>query len=385
MNSYSLVSQCREGFEKEALQEWQETLEIQGITTAKTIVKPAFFKAELQGTEGFDLEALVKLSKQTTVFSRQSFVGLRSWHGPRDTADRISPLCEIFSGILSALDISKEMLLEEFKGYKLHVEYPDTNLGKELSSFCKSFSNPMRRAIEKNFAMTEAKIQIPHPVIQFHVFFETYEVAHVGLSIYFGARAESDQMGSWHSCGIQHLRMPPDAPSRSTLKLEEAFLRMLTYGEKKHVFPPGTWAVDLGASPGGWTYQFLKRSLSVQCVDNGAMQDGLGDNGKLEHLRVDGFSFVPHKPVLWFACDMVESPSKIVDLVGKWIQHDLAQYFVFNLKLPMKKRFLEVSQQLTLLREKCEKYGYSNATIRAKQLYHDREEITVIVLLKSES
>ena len=31
------------------------------------------------------------------------------------------------------------------------------------------------------------------------------------------------------------------------------------------------WAVDLGACPGGWTYQLVKRNMWVYSVDNGPM------------------------------------------------------------------------------------------------------------------
>ncbi len=49
---------------------------------------------------------------------------------------------------------------------------------------------------------------------------------------------------------------------------------------------------------------------------------------------------------------------------------------VFILKLPMKKRWLETQRCIALLRD-----SLGDAwTVRAKQLYHDREEVTVAVL-----
>jgi 23S rRNA (cytidine2498-2'-O)-methyltransferase len=46
---------------------------------------------------------------------------------------------------------------------------------------------------------------------------------------------------------------------------------------------------------------------------------------------------------------------------------------VFNLKLPMKKRWQETQLSLQAFAEQTQK----PVTIRARQLYHDREEITV--------
>jgi 23S rRNA (cytidine2498-2'-O)-methyltransferase len=46
---------------------------------------------------------------------------------------------------------------------------------------------------------------------------------------------------------------------------------------------------------------------------------------------------------------------------------------VFNLKLPMKKRWDETRDCLAAFREEAGK----PLLVRAKQLYHDREEVTV--------
>ncbi len=51
---------------------------------------------------------------------------------------------------------------------------------------------------------------------------------------------------------------------------------------------------------------------------------------------------------------------------------------IFNLKLPMKKRYEEVSQNLAYIQAQLDEHGV-NAQIQARQLYHDREEVTVHV------
>ncbi len=55
----------------------------------------------------------------------------------------------------------------------------------------------------------------------------------------------------------------------------------------------GMWAVDLGACPGGWTYQLVKRNMWVYSVDNGPMAQSLMDTGQVTWLREDGFKFRP--------------------------------------------------------------------------------------------
>ena len=69
--------------------------------------------------------------------------------------------------------------------------------------------------------------------------------------------------------GIVRLRMPSAAPSRSTLKLAEAIGEFLDEKERERRLAPGTTAVDLGASPGGWTCQLVQRGMMVMAVDNG--------------------------------------------------------------------------------------------------------------------
>ena len=194
-----------------------------------------------------------------------------------------------------------------------------------------------------------------------HVFFVGGVACYVGISAV-------DNGSAW-PMGIPRLRMPSSAPSRSTLKLAEAFLEFLP----GRAFEPGSPAVDLGASPGGWTWQLVQRGFMVLAVDNGAMDRALMDSGQVKHRRDDGFHFRPSDPVQLMVCDMVESPSKIARLAAKWVAEAWCRETIFNLKLPMKKRWEEVERCRALIDEALGGGGYF---LRMKQLYHDREEVT---------
>jgi 23S rRNA (cytidine2498-2'-O)-methyltransferase len=175
--------------------------------------------------------------------------------------------------------------------------------------------------------------------------------------------------------GIPRLKFPPSAPSRSTLKLEEAFLTLMSETERKASLKTGMTAVDLGACPGGWTYQLVRRGIKVTAIDNGKIDDALMRTGLVTHLRVDGFRFQPAKPVDWLVCDMVENPHKVSELVVKWMRQGWCQAAVVNLKLPMKKRFAALQQLQALWREQLgAKFDW-----RIKQLYYDREEVTALI------
>jgi len=199
-----------------------------------------------------------------------------------------------------------------------------------------------------------------------HVLFDGNDHAWIGVS--------DVSTGSPWPMGIPRLSMPHGAPSRSTLKLAEAFVTFLDDDERLRWLRPAMRAVDLGAAPGGWTWQLVRRSMRVTAVDNGPMAASLLQSGLVTHRREDGFRFQPKKPVDWMVCDMVEQPRRVAELVARWLDEGWCRRCIFNLKLPMKKRYDETRLCLDLIRGRA---GARMIALRARQLYHDREEITV--------
>ncbi|MGA7802678.1 MAG: 23S rRNA (cytidine(2498)-2'-O)-methyltransferase RlmM, partial [Gammaproteobacteria bacterium] len=139
---------------------------------------------------------------------------------------------------------------------------------------------------------------------------------------------------------------------------------------------PGMRAVDLGAAPGGWTWQLVRRHLRVIAVDNGAMDPALMDSGLVEHRQADGFGFQPDATVDWMVCDMVEKPMAVASLAARWIGNGWCRHAVFNLKLPMKQRYRQLQRCLTAVEDDLRSAGV-RYRLACKQLYHDREEVTV--------
>jgi 23S rRNA (cytidine2498-2'-O)-methyltransferase len=60
--------------------------------------------------------------------------------------------------------------------------------------------------------------------------------------------------------------------------------------------------------------------------------------------------------------------------MATWFREGWCRHAIFNLKLPMKKRWDETRLCLDLFQEQAG----TSLEVRAKQLYHDREEITVL-------
>jgi len=208
------------------------------------------------------------------------------------------------------------------------------------------------------------------PPNRLHIFFPDKSSALIGTS---DPHNSADAI-----MGIVRQSMPPEAPSRSTMKLAEAIEVFMDRSEQARLLRQGMTAVDLGAAPGGWTWQLVKRGIRVTAVDNGPMKGALVNHPLVQHLKQDGFKYAPRKAVDWLVCDMVDKPSKVATLIGEWFAAGLCKHAIFNLKLPMKQRLVALDSAFGGIRKRLDEEGI-NYRMMAKQLYHDREEVTVFL------
>ena len=341
----TLLFHCRPGFESEVCSEISEVasrLEVAGYAKAK----PATAYAEFVCSESDGAHRLMRGQRfAQLIFPRQwargDFIQLPE-------KDRISVLI----AQLAAYPQCGSLWLEVF----------DTNDGKELSNFCKKFEKPLRQALSKAGKLVDDPKK-PRLLLTFRSGREVF----VGL-------AEADNCALW-PMGIPRLRFPHAAPSRSTLKLEEAWHQFIPRDDWDERLAPAMTAVDLGAAPGGWTWQLVNRHIRVIAVDNGPMAESLMESGLVVHTQADGFTFKPQKPVDWMVCDIVEKPARNAALIETWLGEGLCREAVVNLKLPMKQRYAEVTKLLQRIAEGLQARGVK-VSIGCKQLYHDREEVT---------
>jgi 23S rRNA (cytidine2498-2'-O)-methyltransferase len=371
--SPSLLLYCRPGFESETSGEilnFAKSFGVEGFVKAKSNSSLVSFIAN-QPEELVTLWQDLALSE--LIFARQILMNFQTL-SQLPEGDRITPIlaaCEDVAAFLKESFSSAALLSEKSDApfFDLFIEVPDTNEHKERLHFCKKFTTPLRIALEKKGFLPK-KNQETHSPWRLHLLFLDSNTAMMCL----GHKHKS----SHHFMGIPRLKFPSNAPSRSTLKLEEAFVTFLKDHEQKELLKNGLLAVDLGAAPGGWTYQFVTRHIYVTAVDNGSMDKQLLDSGLVHHVKADGFKYIPPKPVHWMVCDMVEKPSLVAKLVTKWIVNKWAKNIIFNLKLPMKKRREEVELCLKNLVEECHA-AHIHVRVQCKQLYHDREEVTVLL------
>jgi len=344
-----IILLCRPGFEKECAGEIMDYATNFGFPAyIQTMPNTGYVQLVATGEPNIN-ELISQLDFKQLIFTRQWFASLNKLNDLPEQ-NRLTPLINAIKS-----------LNQDF--YDIELAYPDTNEGKSLSRFCKQFKPHLLTALKKQ------KLLTAHSGQRLHILFLDSQQAFVG-----SAPIENSAK---IAMGIPRLRMPSSAPSRSTLKLEEA-IHWFVEDESK-VFKNGMTAVDLGAAPGGWSWQLVQRGLLVTAIDNGPMEDKIMRGGMVEHLKTDAFTYRPKKIIDWLVCDMAERPSLVSKLIAKWFGRKDCHNAIFNLKLPMKKRLQEVNECLELIHEQLNKADITHE-IQAKHLYHDREEITVCIM-----
>ena len=116
------------------------------------------------------------------------------------------------------------------------------------------------------------------------------------------------------------------APSRAFAKLAESELRM------GRAIRAGETCVDLGASPGSWTYQPVQRGARVIAVDRSPLREDLMRNPRVTFHQGDAFRFVPETPVDWLLCDVIAAPERSIGLVLEWVRERRCRHFVVTIK-----------------------------------------------------
>jgi len=354
----ALMLYCRPGFEKECLAEISYLAGEKGYFGWSNLIINAGFVI-------FETDAAAEVYPlwQKSVFCREAWP-VHERLEDLDPSDRLGPIQAAVTQLVAETGV-------QLFG-NVSCEYAEGDAYHSTSRFAGKFVHPVRQAL-RNQGLLSKKEDATLPTLR--LFFKDSAQVVIGL--------DQPRLRAPWPMGIARLRFPSAAPSRSTLKLEEAFAAFLG-PEWRALLADCRTGVDLGAAPGGWTWQLVKQELYVYAVDNGPMDKELMASGLVEHVLADGFTWKPLKMVDWLVCDMVEKPARVARLMYDWLDGRHAKYAIFNLKLPMKKRFhqwQEIKEQLdSLIAE-----NHPKAVFKARQLYHDREEITVMLDLRNQN
>ncbi len=342
-----LILYCRAGYEGECAAQVQAVAAEAGVHGFCRAVPDTGYL----GFNAPDAAALAgwfeHLELDELVFARQLFLAGEPLE-QLAPEDRLTPILralagQVFGGVL--------------------VETPDAEATRPLMRLCRKFRVPLERALEHRGMLRPGDPERP----LLHLLFTDSTTVIPG-------RSRPGQGSPW-PMGIPRLKLGRGAPSRSALKLEEALVTLLDADEREATLRPGLEAVDLGAAPGGWTWQLVRDGLMVTAVDNGPLAPELAASPQVEHRREDGFAFRPDRPVEWLVCDMVEQPSRVAELMADWLARGDCRRALFNLKLPMRRRQQAVADCRERIEARLARAGIG-IRLSIRQLYHDRDEVT---------
>jgi 23S rRNA (cytidine2498-2'-O)-methyltransferase len=103
-------------------------------------------------------------------------------------------------------------------------------------------------------------------------------------------------------------------PSRAYLKLWEALTRLGRHPE------PGARCLDLGASPGGWSWALARLGARVTAVDKAPLDARVAAMPGVEWRQESAFALAP-EPVEWLFSDVICYPTRLLALVTRWLDH----------------------------------------------------------------
>jgi 23S rRNA (cytidine2498-2'-O)-methyltransferase len=164
--------------------------------------------------------------------------------------------------------------------------------------------------------------------------------------IVFPAAAPSAPLGSWTLLAPDRLLMAAQCsspfpngevafvedksgpPNRAYLKLWEALVRLGRWPQ------PGERCLDLGASPGGWTWVLARLGATVLAVDKAPLDPKVAAMPGVDWRGESAFSLEPESvaAVDWLFSDIVCYPERLLRLVERWRGSGLVKNFVCTIK-----------------------------------------------------
>lgn len=162
----------------------------------------------------------------------------------------------------------------------------------------------------------------------------------------FGVPAPTASLGSWtmldattllaaRQCtspfphGEIHFVEDRDGPpSRAYRKLWEVLTLIGTRPQ------PGEVCLDLGSSPGGWSWALQRMGADVISVDKASLAPAIAGLPRIEHRFASAFEIEPRAlgPIDWLFSDVVCYPARLLALIERWLAAGTCRRFVCTIK-----------------------------------------------------
>ena len=189
--------------------------------------------------------------------------------------------------------------------------------------------------------------------------------------ILLGSNGRANALADWPG-GRVRLAKPKGQISRAEFKLEELFRSGAV------ALPPRGAALDLGASPGGWSRILLERGFEVWAVDPAALDPRLANAPGLHHVETTAGPFLAETKQ---AFDLVVNDMRMIPGLSAQVMISAARHLapdglaIMTLKLAPRDALRTVRDTFKVLRRAYE-------IVYARQLHHNRNEITVVARAK---
>jgi 23S rRNA (cytidine2498-2'-O)-methyltransferase len=196
------------------------------------------------------------------------------------------------------------------------------------------------RALQRNWALYSVHLHRRSALV-------VDSLPHVSARpLVFPSAAPAAPMGSWTLLDQKTVLASPDCsscapngqlrfvedhenpPSRAYLKLFEALTR---FGEMPG---PGDSCLDLGASPGGWTWVLAELGANVVAVDKAPLAPRVSGRHNVQVLQESAFALSPETmgEIRWLFSDIICYPQRLCDLIERWQRESSVKRMVCTVK-----------------------------------------------------
>jgi 23S rRNA (cytidine2498-2'-O)-methyltransferase len=188
-----------------------------------------------------------------------------------------------------------------------------------------------------------------------------------GTSCYIGMSPSKLNLSSW-SGGMIHYKKDDADISRAKFKLMEAISTFELDLSNIHN------ALDLGAAPGGWTSVLLEKKIAVTAVDTGDMDERLNKFKNYTFIKANASELeLPEKNFDLLTSDIswnAKNTAALVNRASLFLKD--GGYAIVTIKLMGDK-------VRRTIKEVKEIYQDVFDVMEAKQLFHNRDEITLLL------
>lgn len=256
------------------------------------------------------------------------------------------------------IDELKKLILEEVAPF-FDPELPFSVQSRcfgEISLKPSHLNKPLAAAIN---SISKAPLDVKNPV----------QILSIGVgntAVYLGLSLAQQNLSNWAG-GERRFAKEKGLISRAEFKLLEAVEQFGIH------LPPRGRALDLGASPGGWTRVLRQKGQLVTAVDPGELHPSLRHDSAIRHLPIAAEKYLTQYPDTYdlivndMRLDARDSARLMVSYAPYLYSHGDA---IMTLKLPINDPLKPFHHALNILSEAYE-------IAKTRQLFHNRKEVTV--------